>query len=127
MIYANIVESPNGTWFLKKGVKGIQFDAEGRPRVGGFYAYTILYFFEPQPCGMPGCSQRHRTVYEFSEAHPEWAPKAVDLSHLWHVRQSVNPRRMTMEPSTWNLLRNICRQTCQCNLKPKCFTEHPLY
>jgi hypothetical protein len=74
---------------------------------------------------MPGCNSRHRTVFEFSEAHPEWMPSEVDISHTWHIRASVTPTRLVMEPSPFNLSRNKCRNRCVCNVVPACFSDPP--
>jgi len=92
------------------------------------FGTAIALFFKPTKCHTVGvngriCGMRHRTVQEFSEAHPQQTPNEVHVSHLCHHSSCVYWRHLIIEPSNVNLRRNVCRRECTCGCNPKCYTD----
>jgi len=120
--------------------RGVQIASNGnRPQCavkyadrtrGNTYVFgtAIVLYFKPTKCHTVCengriCGMRHRTVHEFSEAHPQHTPNEVHVSHLCHHSSCVYWRHLIMEPSNVNLRRNVCRRECTCGSNPKCYTD----
>lgn len=88
-----------------------------------YAATTLVYFFNPRLCNMPGCQARHPTVFDFVSSHPNFSTKDIDLSHLFHECEDFNVQNLQMELGKWNYARNKCRNRCVCGLWPACFTN----
>jgi len=91
--------------------------------------YQLFYYFRPQLCWYRDkngnfCKQRHRTVHEYSRAHPEVHNTQLSLSHIGHQSMSCDVAQIVMEPLSINSKRNVCRQKCQCGAYPRCFTNN---
>jgi len=89
---------------------------------------AIVLYFHPRKCTtktLTGriCGRRHRTVYDFCDAHPNYDPNAVHIGHNCHHAPCFNPAHLIMEPASVNLSRNRCRRECICSGIPPCFTN----
>jgi len=69
---------------------------------------ALVLYFKPTVCyyKYPDghlCLQRHRTVHDYAEEHPEVTPNGVHISHLCHFGKCVNWKHLVMESYVVNL------------------------
>jgi len=93
-----------------------------------FAATAVVLYYKPTKCYTVGsdgkfCLKRHRTVYEFCDAHPGLRTNEIHISHLCHSASCLNAHHLIFEHSSVNIRRNACRRECCCGGSPKCYED----
>jgi len=87
------------------------FSSSSKSRPKGHKISAYFFFGESQP---------------FDDQHQHGWPTSVQVSHLCHRKECINPNHLVYEPQWKNLKRNYCgeRGECDCGVQPKCVATY---